>query len=212
MGVMVAPSLLSADFGCLRSDIAGIEPYVDLWHIDVMDGHFVPNITIGPFVVRAIKGITAVPLDVHLMICDPLKYAKEFLKIGLWGLTAHIEAFPDEGSVREFISTVRDSGAKAGLSLRPKTEMSKLIPFLEELDLVLVMSVEPGFGGQKFMPEVLDKVKALRDSYNGIISIDGGINPETAQLAKEAGVNLLVAGNAIFSQKDRVSIINAMKG
>lgn len=208
---LIAPSLLSADFSCLFKDIADVEPLADLWHVDVMDGHFVPNITIGPFIVKAINKITDVPLDVHLMIENPNRYANAFLDAGARFLTAHIEAFSSQDEVKEFISIVKSKGAKAGLSIKPATEVAELMPFLSDLDMILVMSVEPGFGGQEFMPVAVEKIREIRKVFEGMISVDGGINAESARLTAKAGVDILVAGSFIFRAEDRVKAIKSLR-
>ncbi len=210
-GGMIAPSLLSADFSCIREDIRPIEPLVDMWHIDVMDGRFVRNITMGPFIVEAVKKATNLPLDVHLMIAEPVKYAEPFLLAGADILTAHIEAFSSGDEVLYFIDEVKRFGKKAGLSIKPGTDVSDLYDFLGEIDLVLVMSVEPGFGGQSFMPESLAKLTGLAERFGGILSVDGGINGKTAKEAASAGANMLVAGSYIFSSENREAAIGALR-
>ena len=182
----------------------------DLIHVDVMDGHFVPNLTIGPPVIRWIRKSTKLPLDVHLMIEEPLRYIEEFRKAGSDWITVHVEACRD---VKKTLAAVKSSGAKVGISVRPKTSIDSLTPFLSDLELVLVMTVEPGFGGQSFMPEMVDKVKKLKSerAFRGLISVDGGINAETARPCREAGANVLVAGTAIFGQKDRAQAIRELR-
>lgn len=206
---MIAPSLLSADFGRLAEEIREVERAgCEALHVDVMDGHFVPNITIGPIVVSAIRKVTKLPLDVHLMIDNPVRYIGDFRKAGADWITIHVEAEKDTArTLRE----IKGIGAKAGLSLRPKTSVEELTPYLGQLDLILVMSVEPGFGGQSFMPDQIAKIHALRPKYKGLISIDGGIDPRTAPLALEAGADMLVAGSAIFGKPDRVKAIQELR-
>jgi ribulose-phosphate 3-epimerase len=207
--IMIAPSLLSADFSRLAEEIRDVEKAgCDVLHIDVMDGHFVPNLTIGPLVVAAIHRVTELPLDVHLMIDQPSRYIAEFRKAGADWITIHVEA---EKDVRGVLKTIRDSGAKAGISLRPKTSVETLFPFLSELDLVLVMSVEPGFGGQSFMPDMMEKVKVVRSKYQGLISVDGGIGAGNASQALEAGADILVAGSAVFGKADRAKAIREFR-
>jgi len=202
---MIAPSLLSADFSRLAEEIRDVERAgCDALHIDVMDGHFVPNLTIGPLVVSAVRKVTKLPLDVHLMINLPSRYIAEFRKAGADWITVHVEAEKDVPSV---LRTIKASGAKAGISLRPKTAVETLFPYLPELDLVLVMSVEPGFGGQSFMPEMMGKVKVLRRKFQGLISVDGGIGAGNALQALEAGADILVAGSAVFGKADRAKAI-----
>ena len=180
----------------------------DALHIDVMDGHFVPNLTIGPLVVSAVRKGTKLPLDVHLMIDTPSRYITEFRKAGADWITVHVEA---EKDVRGVLQAIRASGAKAGLSLCPKTAVETVLPYLSDLDLVLVMSVEPGFGGQSFMPEMMEKVKVLRPKFQGLISVDGGIGAGNASQALEAGADILVAGSAVFGKADRAKAIQEFR-
>lgn len=198
--ILVAPSILAADFSSLESEIKKIEKAgADMVHIDVMDGHFVPNITIGPLVVRDIRKITKLPLDVHLMIEEPAKYIEEFRKAGSDIITLHAES---KGDIRSMLSGIKSSGIKAGISIRPKSSMSMLHSYLADADMVLMMTVEPGFGGQKFMSEVVPKIRQLRSIYDKDIEVDGGINKETAREVIEAGANVLVAGTFVFGSKD----------
>jgi ribulose-phosphate 3-epimerase len=205
----VAPSLLSCDFSRLKAEIEEVERGGCDWlHVDVMDGHFVPNLTIGPVVIQWIRKASRLPLDVHLMIEEPIHYLAAFRKAGADGLTIHVEACQD---VQKTLQSVRALGAKVGLSLRPKTPLEKVLPFLGDLDQALVMTVEPGFGGQKFMPEMLEKVKQLRSRFKGRIAVDGGIDAETAPQAVAAGADVLIAGTAIFGQKDRAMAIKSLR-
>lgn len=207
--VLIAPSLLSCDFSRLEAEIEEVEQGGCDWlHVDVMDGHFVPNLTIGPVVLRSIRKCTRLPLDVHLMIEEPLGCLEAFREAGADALTVHIEACQD---VTRTLQAIRKLGCQAGISLRPKTSAEKIFPFLGELDLVLVMTVEPGFGGQRFMPQMLEKVKAVRSRFQGRISVDGGIDPQTAPPAIQNGANVLVAGTAIFGQKDRAKAIESLR-
>lgn len=207
--IFIAPSLLSADFSRLAEEIREVESAgCDALHVDVMDGHFVPNLTIGPLVVKAIRQVTRLPLDVHLMIEEPARYIAEFKKAGADWITIHIEA---EKEVRKTLKEIRNLGAKAGISLRPGTPVQELDPFFEDLDLILVMSVEPGFAGQSFKPECAEKIRLLRARFSKLISIDGGIDPKTAPIALEAGADLLVAGSAIFGKKDRGQAIHEFR-
>ncbi len=207
--VLVAASLLSCDFSRLREEILEVEQGGCDWlHVDVMDGHFVPNLTIGPVVVKWIRGVTSLPLDVHLMIERPGQYLEAFRKAGADWMTVHVEACED---VRGTLAAIQKLGARAGLSLRPRTPVKELWPYLGETDLILVMTVEPGFGGQKFMPEMLEKVKELRPRFGGKISVDGGIDAKTAPEVLAAGADLLVAGTAIFGQKDRAQAIRDLR-
>lgn len=198
--ILVAPSLLSADFANLERDIKKVQAAGADWlHIDVMDGHFVPNITIGPVVVKDIKKVSDLPLDVHLMIKDPQKYIEPFVKAGSDIITFHIETVKDpEGIIR----LIKDSGKKVGVSIKPQTEVASIQSILDKVDLVLVMSVEPGFGGQGFIKSAVPKIQELRKIYGGNISVDGGINDENAGMVTKAGANVLVAGNYVFSSKD----------
>ena len=209
MTALIAPSLLSCDFSRLQSEIEEVEKAGCDWlHLDVMDGHFVPNLTIGPVVIRWVRKCTKLPLDVHLMIEEPIRYVEDFRKAGSDSLTVHVEACEEAPKT---LDAVRRAGAKVGMSLRPKTAVETLFPFLNQLDLILVMTVEPGFGGQKFMPEMLQKVRTLRPRFQGKISVDGGIDIETARQAVDAGADVLVAGTSIFGQKDRAKAIKGLR-
>ena len=207
----IAPSILTADFNQLEQEIKSISES-DYLHLDVMDGHFVPNISFGPHVLSGISKITNIPLDTHLMIEDPKAYIDHFVRIGSSIITVHVEA----KTPLEAICRIKASGVKAGISLKPKTKIEALFPFLDQVDLVLVMSVEPGFGGQSFMADTLEKYKAfveLREKYHYqyVIEIDGGINLETAKLAKSAGVDIAVAGSYVFNASDRNQAIKDIK-
>lgn len=196
--LIISPSILSGDFANLERDIKNLEKSGADWiHIDVMDGHFVPNLTIGAPVVKALRKVTSVPLDVHLMIDNPEKYVKDFINAGSDIITFHYEAAGDDTA--ELIKEIQKHGIKAGLSIKPKTEVKEITPFLEKLDLVLVMTVEPGFGGQAFMENCALKIKELSGYKNLIIEVDGGINDKTAKICTQFGANALVAGNYIFS-------------
>jgi ribulose-phosphate 3-epimerase len=211
----VAPSLLACDFSRLSEEIHAVEKAgVEFLHLDVMDGHFVNNITFGPVLVKAIDKLASVPLDTHLMIENPDRYIGPFLDAGADILTIHVEASSD---VRRDLGAIRARGKKAGLSLNPDTPLSKVEPFLEELDLLLVMSVVPGFGGQSFMEQVLPNLTQaakLRErlGLTFAIEIDGGINPETAARSREAGADILVAGTAIFRSQDYGAAVAAIRG
>jgi ribulose-phosphate 3-epimerase len=213
--LLVAPSLLACDFGHLAEEIRKVEEAGADWlHVDVMDGHFVPNLTIGPGVVEAIRRSSRTPLDVHLMLNHPEQYVKPFLDAGAHYLTVHVEApgLGSEGVLQETLETVHRAGAKAGLSLRPRTAVESLKPFLGTLDLVLVMTVEPGFGGQAFMPETLLKVRQLREWFAGDIAVDGGINAQTGQRCREAGANVFVAGTYVFRSASYREAIQSLRG
>lgn len=208
MKIKIAPSILSADFGKLNEDISTVEDYADYMHIDVMDGHFVANLSFGAPVVRCIQ--TDTPLDVHLMAENPQDYVDDFADIGTEVLTFHYEAVDDPMSL---LKHIRKQGMKAGISIKPGTDVSVLKPLLSNLDWVLTMSVEPGFGGQSFMPAALDKIKWLREKAPDLdIAVDGGINAETGKLCRDAGANILIAGSYIFKAEDRVKAIEDLRG
>lgn len=208
MKVKIAPSILSADFGKLNEEIASIEPYSDFIHVDVMDGHFVSNITIGAPVVKCIE--TRLPLDVHLMIESPEDYIEDFVKAGADYITVHFEVCKD---VKGVLKIIQKYGIGVGISVKPGTKVQVLKPYLHLLDLVLIMSVEPGFGGQKFMSSALGKIKWLREQgFKGEISVDGGINNETGPLCVKAGASVLVAGNYIFGAKNRQKACEGLRG
>lgn len=200
--IKISPSILSADFSILGDEIKNLEKAgADLIHVDVMDGHFVPNITMGPPIIKAIRKFTKLPFDVHLMISPVEKYIKAFADAGSDIITLHPEA---TDNLKRAIQTVKSHGKKAGVSLNPKTPISALMDVINDIDLILIMSVNPGFAGQSFMSEVLPKVSELRKMINDKklkidIEIDGGINFETAPLAVKAGANILVSGTTIFS-------------
>lgn len=207
--VLVAPSILSADFGVLASEVQDVEKRGADWiHVDVMDGHFVPNLTIGPDIVSAIRRHTRLPLDVHLMIEEPERYVEAFRKAGADSLTVHVEA---QGDCTKTLAKIRSIGARAGISLRPATPIERIEPYLADVDLVLVMTVEPGFGGQSFQEGMLEKVKALRPAFRGHVSVDGGITSETGARARHAGASVLVAGTYIFRASDRTKAIASLR-
>jgi ribulose-phosphate 3-epimerase len=212
--LLISPSLLSCDFARLASEVERVEAAGADWlHVDVMDGHFVPNLTIGPPVVEAIAKVARRPLDVHLMITDPLRYARHYAKAGAHVLTFHAEVCATPSAARDVIRAFRAEGvAKVGVSLNPDTPLERMLDYADELDLVLVMSVFPGFGGQKFMPEVLPKVRALRErGFERDIEMDGGINAATIAACAEAGTNVFVAGSAVFGAPDMAATIRSFK-
>lgn len=207
--VQIAPSILSADFGRLNEEIASIESLVDIISVDVMDGVFVPNITVGMPVLRCIK--TELPIECHLMIVEPWKYVEEFVKSGADIVSVHFEATGERTA--ETLKMIRDAGAKSSLAIKPETSVEDVKEFLPLMDAVVVMSVEPGFGGQSFMPGSLEKIRKLRELKPELdIIIDGGINAETAPLAIEAGANILVSGSFIFKSDNRAQAIASLRG
>lgn len=198
----LAASLLAADFAHLARDVARVEGVLDLLHLDVMDGHFVPNLTFGPHVANALRPHTRLPFAIHLMIERPAQYAREFQVRPEDSITVHVEA---QDPPEEALRAVRDLGCKAGISLRPGTPLERVFPYLDRADLVLVMSVEPGFGGQAFLPNALDRIRALRREIGSRpveIAVDGGIGPGNVQSVVEAGADVIVAGSAIFGKPD----------
>ena len=212
--IKIAPSLLAADFCRLGEEIREMEEAgADLLHIDVMDGHFVPNLTIGVPVVASLKGATRLPLDVHLMINNPRQFVEPFARAGADIITFHIEV---TSKPKEILKIIKSYGVKAGLVLNPPTPLAKVESVLNGLDMVLLMTVNPGFGGQDFMPEVLPKIRELRKMSEERrlpldIEVDGGINRETARQVISAGANILVAGTAIFAESDRKSSLQALR-
>lgn len=203
--IKIAPSILSADFMRLKEEIKAAEDAgANMLHIDIMDGHFVPNITIGPFIVNAIKKVTRLPLDVHLMIEEPDRYLKEFINAGADYLTVHVEA---SVHLHRTVCWIKEGGAKAGVSLNPATPVWTLEPILEEADFAVVMSVNPGFGGQGFIPQCIEKIKSLKKiiterALKTLIEVDGGITPENAKAVADAGADILVMGSAFFNSED----------
>jgi ribulose-phosphate 3-epimerase len=211
MKIKVAPSILSADFSCLDKEIRRVaRAGADMLHIDVMDGNFVPNITIGPCVIKDVRRITKLPLDVHLMISHPEKFVDDFTSAGSDMITMHIETI----SVNNFkllASRLRAKNIKVGISLNPSTPLKRIKSVLGSVDLVLVMSVNPGFSGQKFIPSVLTKIKELRSIYTGDISVDGGVNEKVAGELIRAGANILVSGAYIFGAKNTMLVMERIR-
>ncbi|WP_025785103.1 ribulose-phosphate 3-epimerase [Sporosarcina sp. D27] len=210
----IAPSILSADFAKLGEEIKEVEQGGADWiHVDVMDGHFVPNITIGPLIVEAIRPVTTLPLDVHLMIEEPDRYIEQFAKAGADYITVHVEACRH---LHRTIQLIRSHGVKPGVVLNPHTPVETILHVLEDIDLVLFMTVNPGFGGQKFITSVVPKVKQLSDiikerNLSIEIEIDGGITPETIGTCVEAGATVFVAGSAVYNQDDRAAAIQSIR-
>jgi ribulose-phosphate 3-epimerase len=209
MKILVSPSILAADFGKLNEEIASVEDAgADMLHVDVMDGHFVPNLSFGVPVVRSIK--TRLPMDVHLMVENPVMYIDDFAKIGVRTLFVHFEACDD---FRAVLMRVIESGVSPGVVLNPKTPLSSILEVMDVVENVLVMSVEPGFGGQKFDESVLDKIEELRARFPNVnITVDGGINEKTAEMCRVKGANILVSGSYIFKAEDRALAISKLRG
>lgn len=213
--VKISPSILSADFANLERDIQKIST-ADYVHVDVMDGMFVPNITIGVPVVKSIRAVTDLPLDVHLMIVEPGRYTEQFCDAGADIVTMHVEADTEE-HLHTAIAGIHAKGKRAGIVLKPATPAEAVLPFLEEVEMILVMTVEPGFGGQKFMADMMPKVSAIRrwiDERNPVceLEVDGGVAPDTNRTCIEAGANVLVAGSAVYKADDIPARIALLRG
>ena len=212
--VQIAPSILAADFACLGAEVARVEAAgADLLHVDVMDGHFVPNLTIGPPVIKALDAVTRLPLDVHLMVQEPDALLPACIAAGSDNLTVHVEACRH---LHRTIQTIKEAGVRASVVLNPATPLYALEEILPELHMVLLMSVNPGFGGQRFIPSTLDKIRALKHqiTVRGLqvaIEVDGGVNPSNARAIREAGADVLVAGTAVFGQPDYAAAIRALR-
>ena len=213
----IAPSILSADFANLERDIHDLEIHgADIVHVDIMDGIFVPNISIGIPVVQALRPVTDLPLDVHLMIDRPIRYVERFCDAGADILTIHVEADTEENT-RKALEMIRAKGVKAGVVVKPKTPASAVLPFIELCDIILVMTVEPGFGGQKFMADMMPKVEEIRRYIDAMnpgceLEVDGGVDPNTAPLCIHSGANVLVAGSAVYKAEDIPARIAALRG
>ena len=212
--IKIAPSILSADFSALREECQAMEAAGADWlHIDVMDGHFVPNLTFGAPVVKCLRPHATLPFDVHLMISNPLQYVVDFVQAGADLIAFHAES---DSPIDQTIAAIRESGVKAGLVVKPNTPAEMVLPFLSQLDMVVVMTVEPGFGGQKFRQDVLPKIREIRNEITRLglsteLEIDGGINPDTIALAAEAGANVFVAGNAVFGADNPGEMIASLR-
>ncbi|HZK21373.1 MAG TPA: ribulose-phosphate 3-epimerase [Oscillospiraceae bacterium] len=211
--IKIAPSLLSADYAKLGKEIKEIESFgADMLHIDVMDGHFVPNITIGAPVIKSLRKVSNILFDVHLMVSDPYAFIDDFIDAGADIITVHFECSDDIDYMNKTIEKIKSQKVRAGVSIKPHTPPYAVFQFLDKIDMALVMTVEPGFGGQKFISSMLPKITKIREKDQQIdIQVDGGINSETAALSRSAGANILVAGSYIFGADDRRFAINSLR-
>ena len=213
--IKISPSILSADFANLQRDIERIAT-ADYVHVDVMDGLFVPNITIGIPVVKSIRPTTTLPLDVHLMIVEPIRYVRQFCEAGADLVTVHVESDTEE-NIHAAIDKIHAKGKKAGIVLKPKTPASAVLPFINEVEIILIMTVEPGFGGQKFMADMMPKVQEVRRYIDAMnpqceLEVDGGVDPKTAPICIHNGANVLVAGSAVYKAEDIPARIAQLRG
>lgn len=210
MEIKISPSVLASDYANLESELKKCENAgAELIHVDVMDGHFVPNISIGAPVIKAMKKVCNIPFDVHLMISDPLKYIEDFADAGADIITFHTEC---ESDINETINKILECGCKASLSVKPNTPIEAVYPYIDKLSMVLVMTVEPGFGGQSFMTDMMSKVENLRKDFPQIdIEVDGGVNAETIKICANSGANVFVAGSAVFKSKNPTKTIALLK-
>jgi len=213
--IKISPSILSADFANLQRDIEAIST-ADYVHVDVMDGLFVPNISIGIPVVKSIRPVTELPLDVHLMIDRPVRYVEQFCDAGADIVTCHVEA-DTEANIRDAIEKIRAKGKRPGVVVKPKTQASAVLPFIDLVDMILVMTVEPGFGGQKFMADMMPKVAQIRQYIDALnpdceLEVDGGVDPVTAKICVASGANVLVAGSAVYKAEDIAARIQELRG
>ncbi len=211
--IKIAPSILAANFLCLKEELKSIEKAnADLVHFDVMDGHFVPNITFGPMILEQAKNCTNLIFDVHLMVVEPYKFIPWYANAGADIITFHLEA---SANPMKEINLIKSFGKKVGVSLKPQTDIETIKPFIDDIDLILVMAVNPGFGGQKFMPDTLGRISEIKNmigNRNILIEVDGGINPDNARLCIEKGADIIVAGTTIFKSKDYKKSIKELKG
>ncbi len=209
--IQISPSLLASDFSNLREELKSVDT-ADFIHLDVMDGHFVPNLTIGPCVISSIRPHSDVPFDTHLMIDNPLKYIEAFAKAGSDYITVHVEQ-PDD--INECIRLIKSFGKKAGLAISPDTDVSVLVPYLDDVSMITVMSVYPGFGGQKFIESSYEKIRAISEMIQGkdvLLSVDGGVDYENVRKLEDAGVTMVVAGSTVFREENREESIRKLRG